>query len=557
MLLQNALPKFYDKEDHGSTPDTATVSALKRLTKEYRAELDGLGVEVRDPLTAKAPPGQPAPAGAGAADGGASTATAAPATDEVMLEVQRGDNAAAPPLPPGPAVRPGQPQTPPVSAADDEPVHTIATSEPDSASPAEAPQVADEAVAPPAPGFSPAPAPSATPPAPRPAPPPAAAQVRTSPPPVAGAAAAGSGAPSEERDLNLLLSRRNEQLGTVALGVEHTDTMPEYAVQDQQLGPVRPYHEELPVDVKTFGDLRSQAYWRDTRQPGGGDAAAGLRLYWGDAGVNFEHEQWKARVTVNYNDTTRTLKLHELWAQYTGSGGAYARAGRVILPFADRGGDFPTFSAARQLGFTSANGAGLGWNKPDWGASFWVYDPGDSAGSGGTNLREFALNLKLFHADCEDDSDGWRIALAYLSNLEGAEQRRAGGPLTRATPGLNLAAGFDWGAGRYHVNLDYAGATRRYAAADLDANGDGRGDQPQATSLELQYTPDAQQLYGLRFEHTSGYTGAAANRWAAMYGRWLSDQLLARLELSRGQYNDYTPGKRHDLGLTADVRLVF
>jgi hypothetical protein len=42
-----------------------------------------------------------------------------------------------------------------------------------------------------------------------------------------------------------------------------------------------------------------------------------------------------------------------------------------------------------------------------------------------------------------------------------------------------------------------------------------------------------------------------------MYGRWLSDQLLARLELSRGQYNDYTPGKRHDLGLTADVRLVF
>jgi len=274
-------------------------------------------------------------------------------------------------------------------------------------------------------------------------------------------------------------------------------------------------------------------------------------------GVDYAHQQWSARVKFNYNDDVRTPKLHELWAKYQNADGVYAQAGRVILPFANRTGDFPTFSAARQLGFTNANAAGIGWNKPDWGASVWVYDPGTSAASGTTNLREFALSLNLFQADCDDASNGWRVALAYLSELGGATHKLAGGPLTASVPGLNLSGGYDWGCGQYHVNFDYTGATRRFAAADLDANGDGLGDRPQALNLELLFTPDHATLYGARYEHTNGYSGAAANRLAAMYGRWLSDQLLARLELSRGQYNDYTPGKRHDIGVTVDARLVF
>jgi hypothetical protein len=33
--------------------------------------------------------------------------------------------------------------------------------------------------------------------------------------------------------------------------------------------------------------------------------------------------------------------------------------------------------------------------------------------------------------------------------------------------------------------------------------------------------------------------------------------MLGRLELSRGSYNAYTPGKRRDISLTADLNLVF
>jgi hypothetical protein len=364
-----------------------------------------------------------------------------------------------------------------------------------------------------------------------------------------------------DRDLNLLLSRRNEQLGqTVATTVEHTDVMPEseFSVEDSRLDPVQAYHDEIPVDVKVFGDLRGQAYWRDTRQPLGHSNAAGVRLYWGDAGVDFQHEDWAARLTLNWNDDKRAPKLHELWAKYKNRDGLYAQAGRVILPFADRLGEFPTFSSARQLGFTSANAVGIGWNRPEWGASAWVFDPGSStAASGSTNLSQYALSLSLFQADCDDDSNGWRVALAYLSTLGGAEHKLSGVPLSHSVPGVNLAAGADWGCGMYHLNLDYTGALRSFAAADLDANADGRGDTPEALSLEMLYTPTQRELYGLRFEHARGMGGAAANRWSALYGRWLSEQLLARLELSRGQYSDYTPGKRHDLALTADVRLKF
>src|SRR5262249_13847304 len=146
----------------------------------------------------------------------------------------------------------------------------------------------------------------------------------------------------------------------------------------------------------TFGDVRGQAYWRSTRLPGSGDQAGGLRLYWGDAGGTYSQDEGSARVTLNYNDGTRQLKLHQLWGQYTADNGWYARAGSVILTFADSKGEFPTFSAARQLGFTSANAVGIGWNRPDWGASAWLYDSGSSAmTSGSVNLNEFAVSLKL------------------------------------------------------------------------------------------------------------------------------------------------------------------
>jgi hypothetical protein len=529
MLLQSALPNYYAEHDAGHSIDPAAEAALKRLVKEYGPELAGLGVELQPPF-------------------GPASASRRPAGDAAWPDApeEEADAPAAPAAKPAP--RPHEPEV----------LQVVAPAPPVSSAPLAVDRrsndASDVSTRPAArPGLL-APAPAAADPAVRPAIPEETAAQRP-----AGRTPAG-GAPPEERDLNLLLDRRTEQLGNVAESVEQTGhpALEDFMVEDNRLGPVRPYHEELPVDVKVFGDLRGQAYWRDTRQPVGHSNAAGLRLYWADAGIDFSHQSWGARVTLNYNDDTRQPKLHELWAQYQSDSGAYARAGRVILPFADRKGDFPTFSSARELGFSSVNGAGIGWNKPDWGASAWVYDPGSSAAGGGsTNLSEFALSLSLFQADCEDDSDGWRVALAYLSELGGAEHNLAPGVFTQAVPGLNLAAGWDWGCGRYHLNLDYAGATRRFAAADLDANGDGRGDQPQALNVDFLFTPDSEQLYGLRFEHTSGFAGAAANRWSAMYGRWLSDQLLARLELSRGQYNDYTPGKRHDIGMNADVRLVF
>jgi hypothetical protein len=109
----------------------------------------------------------------------------------------------------------------------------------------------------------------------------------------------------------------------------------------------------------------------------------------------------------------------------------------------------------------------------------------------------------------------------------------------------------------WQVALDYTVALDAYDAGALDANGDGRGDKPSALGLELIYSPAGMSFYGLRLESTSQYAGAAATRWGLLYGQWLSEEMLGRLELSRGSYNAYTPGKRRDISLTADLNLVF
>jgi hypothetical protein len=64
-------------------------------------------------------------------------------------------------------------------------------------------------------------------------------------------------------------------------------------------------------------------------------------------------------------------------------------------------------------------------------------------------------------------------------------------------------------------------------------------------------------FYGLRWQDSSQFAGQPGQRWSLLYGQWLSEHLLGRLELARGSYNAFTPGRRHDLELVADLNVVF
>lgn len=318
--------------------------------------------------------------------------------------------------------------------------------------------------------------------------------------------------------------------------------------------------DEPELSITPYGDLALQLRAGRVAIAGGGNLdTSDLTLYWGEAGVEAEYGNLRGAASVLLSTDDADAGLHEAYVEWNDAENGWAvRGGRLVQPLGLRDTVFPTYSAASDLVYTTANTIGGSLSSGNATFSAHAFNPQVEVTGQNDTLSDYVINLELTNASYATP-DHYRISAGMTSHVAAGDIRLAGdGPLADRTAAGSLLGEYVWNCGRHRAVVEYAWAFDAFDAADLDADGDGAGDKPSALNLEYIHTDSGGREFGVRHERTSEFSDYARERWAVMHGRRLNDYATFRVELSRGEYGDFSSvNAEHDTQLNAEVRIIF
>jgi len=283
-----------------------------------------------------------------------------------------------------------------------------------------------------------------------------------------------------------------------------------------------------------------------------------LDLYWGELGVNVTDGTWSGRFSVFFDDESDNIDMLEAWAKYhCPCTGGFLHLGRIVMPFGDNDFYFPTYPAVNDLGYAELDAVGGGYDGELWGANAYLFNPDVEIVDEEDNFSDYAFTWDITKQKADECQDGWRLTAGYTSHL--ASGGIFGyGPFIERVSAYNLFGRYDWGGNRYHLIADYTTAIDEFDAADLDADGDGVGDQPTAMNFEFVYEPVPDTLWGVNYQITDEFADYAETRYGALYGRRLSELTMLKLEYTHGEYGDFvTNSQDTDDTFVAEFNLAF
>jgi len=200
----------------------------------------------------------------------------------------------------------------------------------------------------------------------------------------------------------------------------------------------------------------------------------------------------------------------------------------------------------------------MGWDASNWGISGWLYNPDVNVGDEEDKFTDYSFVWDITRRAADECQDGWRVTAGYNSHLANHDVRIAGDAVTERNGAVNVFARYDWGGNRYHFLVDWTHSLDEFEAADLDADGDGVGDQPCAMNTEFVYEPCPDNLWGVSYQHACQVAGYAKDRYGLLYGKRLSELAMLKLAYSHGEYNEFAlNGEDTDDSLVAEINLSF
>ncbi len=324
------------------------------------------------------------------------------------------------------------------------------------------------------------------------------------------------------------------------------------------------------IDVQLYGDITLHAFADSTASTAAGADSteeSDVDIYWGELGVEAASGDWQGHFSVVLEDDgDGDVAVNEAYLRYDHPvQGFYGVIGRAVLPWGNNDYYFPSYPAANDLAYTTADAIGLGYSGPTgFGVSGWLYNPGADIAGDENSISDYAVRVDLLSRAADECTTGYKLAASFNSNLAAHDLRLAGdGPLADRVGAMNLFGRLDLGGNKYHFIADYTAALDEFDAADLDTvQADGEtvhtGDKPRALNVEFVYEPETDTLYGISYQATEELADYATTRYGAMYGQRLSELVMMKLEYSHGDYEDYaTAFQDTDDRVVAELNLAF
>lgn len=317
----------------------------------------------------------------------------------------------------------------------------------------------------------------------------------------------------------------------------------------------------VDVEFTPFADISVQLRVGESRLAAGGvERRRELMVYSGEAGVDAQRGRAAARLSVTLDDAENKLDLHEAWGEWHAADGSWLlRGGRAALPLGLRDTVFPSASAAADLVASAATALGGAATTDKLTFQAWAFRPQLATASGNPSAADGYCFNAAYLDTCPDSPDYSLFSAGFSSDIGAADIRLAGeGQLARRTGGGNLLGELVWGCGAHRAVAEYSWTFNAFDPADLDADGDGRGDRPRALNLEYIHRSPAGYEYGARYEHTCQFADYAQHRYCLLCGRQLDELLSLRAELSHGRFDGFsTAGLKRNTQLALELRVAF
>ncbi|MBN2080609.1 hypothetical protein JW859_00240 [bacterium] len=320
--------------------------------------------------------------------------------------------------------------------------------------------------------------------------------------------------------------------------------------------------EEDGIDVNLYGDFSLQAQANSTSYVASGSESSessDLSLYWGELGVDATDGTWSGHFSVLFDDVDEDIDAYEYYGRYDHPHSDYfLLAGRTELPFGNNDWYFPTDPIVNELGCVTAKTIGMGWDAPSWGFSAWLYNPEVNVGDEEDKFTDYSFVWDITRREADECQDGWQLTTGYISHVADHDLRIAGDAVSERNGAMNVFGRYDWGGNRYHFLVDWTHTLEEFETVDLDANGDGEGDQPCAINTEFVYEPCPDNLWGVSYQHACEVASCAKDRYGVLYGKRLSELAMLKLAYNHSKYNEFAPdGEDTDDSLVAEINLSF
>lgn len=217
-----------------------------------------------------------------------------------------------------------------------------------------------------------------------------------------------------------------------------------------------------------------------------------------EAAINFAHAPWSARI------------------------------GRQYLPFGVFHSHFISDPLTLQLGETRETALLAGYSRDSFSLSAFLFN-GDAEKLGEEDhLRDWGASLVL------TPSEGVELGGSYLSDLADSNAEL----LTEYRQRVGAWSAFATvERGAFGLSAEILGAVRAFAAADLDADGDGSGDEPLAWNLEASWAPVENVELAARYEGSEDLAGQPERQYGvgASWSPW--EYASLSLEYLRGEFD--------------------
>ncbi|ALC17089.1 hypothetical protein DSOUD_2326 [Desulfuromonas soudanensis] len=206
----------------------------------------------------------------------------------------------------------------------------------------------------------------------------------------------------------------------------------------------------------------------------------------------------------------------------------FGRFGRLYLPFGVYHSHFISDPLTLALGETRETALLLGYGHDLFSLSAFVFN-GDAGKIGQEDqIDDWGASLVLTPAE------GIELGGSYLADLADSDagllaeyRRRVGGWSSFATVEH----------GPFGASAEILGGVQSFDAADLDADGNGKGDRPLAWNLEVSWAPVEQVEVAARYEGSDEFAGQPERQYGVAVSWSLWEDATLSLEYLRGRFD--------------------
>jgi hypothetical protein len=237
-------------------------------------------------------------------------------------------------------------------------------------------------------------------------------------------------------------------------------------------------------------------------------------------------------------DDTEPIDMDEGTITYQAPGNLSVIAGKMYIPFGVFNSHFISDPIVLELGETNETAAMVNYVEGPAEVSIGVFN-GSVDDGGDDQIQDYFANVTVSLKGIVPLLDVADLGAYYTSNIGDSDTMTATIGTTSVQETIPAFGGFiEASYGPYSLYAEYIRAKEEFEVADLDVNGDGKGDKPEAFNIEAGYQLNPYTELAIKYEGNKEMFNFPERQYGVALSYGLFYNVTAKVEALNGDYED-------------------